>query len=188
MSRAAATGWQVTRPAAAPAISEAASAVSHKGEPMHRAIDLVAVLVTLLLTGIELSVGVFVHPVLSQLPDAAHAAAAKPLARVFGRVMPFVYGAALLSVVGSLLTRAVGTGSWWACLSAAALLGVTIPFSLIRLVPINSRVAAWDLNALPDGWKEDRRRWDRYHAVRLVALVLASATMSAAALWRPGVA
>ena len=52
---------------------------------MHQRIDLIAVLVTVLLTGSELAIGVFVHPVLSKLQDAAHAEAVKPLARLFGR-------------------------------------------------------------------------------------------------------
>jgi hypothetical protein len=68
------------------------------------------------------------------------------------------------------------------------LLAVTVPFSLICLVPINNRVAAWDLNALPGDWKIDRRRWDQYHSIRIVILVLASITILAAALWRPSVA
>lgn len=155
---------------------------------MHQMIDLIAVLVTVLLTGSELAIGVFVHPVLSKLRDAAHAEAAKPLARLLGRVMPFWYATALLFVVASLLTRARGSWSWWACLASAALLAVTVPFSLICLVPINNRVTAWDLNALPGDWKSDRRRWDQYHSARIVVLVLASAAIVAAALWRSGVA
>ena len=154
---------------------------------MQQTIDFIAILVTVLLTGAELTIGVFVHPVLSKLQDTAHAEAAKPLARLLGKVMPFWYAAALLLVVLSLLTRDVGTWSWWACLSSAVMLAVTVPFSLICLVPINSRVAAWDLNALPGDWKSDRRRWDRYHSIRIVILVLASLTILAAALWRPGV-
>jgi hypothetical protein len=153
-----------------------------------QAIDLIAVLVTVLLTGSELAIGVFVHPVLSKLQDTAHAEAAKPLARLLGKVMPFWYAAALVLVVVSLLTRAVGTWSWGACLSSAALLAVTVPFSLICLVPINNRVAALDLNALPGDWKNDRRRWDQYHSIRIAILLLASLSILAAALWRPGVA
>lgn len=155
---------------------------------MHRTIDLIAVLVTALLTGSELAIGVFVHPILSKLQDGAHAEAAKPLARLLGKVMPVWYAAALLLVLVSLLARAVGTWSWWACLTSAALLTVTIPFSLMFLVPINSRVAAWDLNALPGGWKNDRRRWDQYHSVRIVILVAASLAIIAAVLWRSNVA
>ena len=155
---------------------------------MHETIDLVAILATALLTGVELSVGVFIHPVLSNLQDAAHAEAAKPLARLMGRVMPFWYAAALLLVVAALCVRGTGTWSWWACLSAAGLLAVTIPFTLVCLVPLNNRVAALDLTAPSGSWKEDRKRWDRYHALRIVILMLASLAMTAAALWRPSVA
>jgi hypothetical protein len=149
-----------------------------------QAIDLIAMLVTVLLTGSELAIGVFVHPVLSKLHDAAHAEAAKPLARLLGKVMPLWYAAALLLVVVSLLTRASGNWSWWACLLSGALLAITVPFSLICLVPINNRVTAWDLNALPGDWKSDRKKWDQYHAIRIMILVLASVTIMAAVLWR----
>jgi hypothetical protein len=152
-------------------------------EPVYQMIDLIALMVTVLLTGSEFAIGVFVHPVLSKLQDAAHAEAAKPLARLLGKVMPFWYAAALLLVVVSLLAHAVGTWSWWACLSSAALLAVTVPFSLICLVPINNRVAAWNLNSLPGDWKSDRRRWDQYHAIRIVILVLASVAIVLAALF-----
>jgi hypothetical protein len=154
---------------------------------MNQMIDLTAVLVTVLLTGNELAIGVFVHPVLSGLHDAAHAESAKPLAQLLGKVMPFWYAGALLLVVASLFTRARGSWSWWACLSCAALLAATVPLSLTCLVPINNRVAAWDLGALPADWKSDRRRWDRYHAIRIVILVLASVAIVAAVVWKSGV-
>jgi len=147
-------------------------------------IDLIAVLVTGLLAGSELAIGVFVHPVLSRLRDAAHAEAAKPLAHLLGKVMTSWYAAALIVVVLSLLTRTIGTWPWWTCLSSAAFLAVTVPFSLICLVPINNRVAAWDLNALPGDWKSDRKRWDQHNALRIVILVLASVAITAAVLWR----
>jgi uncharacterized membrane protein len=147
---------------------------------VQRTLDVIAVLATSLLTGSELAIGVFVHPALSRLRDAAHAEAAKPLARLLGKVMPFWYAAALLAVIAALLSRTVGSGSWWACLSSAALLALTVPFSLIWLVPINNRVAAWDLDALPSDWRSDRRSWDRYHSVRIMMLVLASLAIAVA--------
>src|SRR5882672_1204960 len=159
-----------------------------RDKPVYQTIDLIAVLVTALLTGSELATGVFVHPVLSKLQDAAHAEAAKPLARLLGKVMPFWYAAALLLVIVSLLARAVGTWSWWACLSSAVLLAVTVPFSLVCLVPINNRVAAWNLNALPGDWRSDRRRWDQYHVIRIVILILASVAIVAAVVWQSGAA
>ena len=94
---------------------------------MDQAIDLIAVLVTVLLTGSELAIGVFVHPVLSKLHDAAHAEAAKPLARLLGRVMPFWYAAALLLVVVSLLTRASGARPLQRLVRRAFLAGLPQP-------------------------------------------------------------
>ena len=164
------------------------SSYSTGGKLAHQVVDLIAVLVTLILTGIELAIGVFVHPVLSRLHDAAHAEAAKPLAKLLGKVMPFCYAAALILVVISLFARAVGTWSWWACLSSAVLLAVTVPFTLVCLVPINNRIAGLNLNALPGEWKGDRRRWDQYHSIRVVILMLASVAITVAVLWRPGVA
>jgi len=46
-------------------------------------------------------------------------------------------------------------------------------FSVVFPVPINNRVAAWNLDALPPDWREDRRRWDRLHAFRVVILLVA---------------
>lgn len=156
------------------------------GASVQSMIDLVAVLVTVLLAGSELAIGAFVHPVLARLGDAAHAEAAKPLARLMGKVMPFWYAAAIGVCLVAMVTRGVGSPSWWACLASAALLAITVPFSLICLVPINNRIAALDVHAPPDGWKDDRRRWDRLHMIRIAMLLLASIAIVAATLVRRG--
>ena len=154
-------------------------------ELMHQTIDVIALLITTLLTGNELAIGAFVHPVISKLHDAAHAEAAKPLARILGKVMPVWYAGAILVVVVALFTRPVGSLSWWACLTSAVLLAVTVPFTLICLVPLNNRVAALDLSALPGDWKNSRKRWDQYHMIRICILVPASVALIVAAIWRP---
>ena len=148
---------------------------------MHEIIEVVAVLVVTILTGVELSIALFVHPVLFRSEDAAHAQAAKLLARVLGTVMPFWYAGALLSAVAVVMSRSYGTGSWWAGLSSACLLAGSIVYSLAGPVPINNRTAALQLHALPSDWKQDRRRWDRLHAIRVVVLVAASALLVTAA-------
>lgn len=141
-------------------------------------IDLIAVMVTVLLTGSELAIGVFVHPVLSKLQDAAHAEAAKPLARLLGRSCRFGTRphCSVSSFRCSLTLSALGLGG-------RVIVRSPVPFSLICLVPINNRVAAWNLNSLPGDWKRDRRRWDHYHAIRIVMLVLASVAIVLAALF-----
>jgi Domain of unknown function (DUF1772) len=59
-------------------------------------------------------------------------------------------------------------------LTAAALLSVAIIiFSLVGPVPINNRVKAWDLRRLPTDWQEQRLRWDRLNAARVILIALA---------------
>ena len=144
---------------------------------MRETVDVIAVLVTTFLTGVELSIALFVHPVLWRIEDAAHAQAAKPLARLLGKIMPFWYPGALLSSVAVVVSRSYGTGSWWAGLSSAGLFAGSIVYSLVGPVPINNRVAALQLDALPLDWKRDRRRWDRLHQIRVVVLAVASALL-----------
>src|ERR1700691_5896462 len=52
-------------------------------------IPLLSLLATGLLTGNEIAVALFIHPVLYRVPDAAHATVVQPLAAKLGRWMPF---------------------------------------------------------------------------------------------------
>ncbi|GHE57984.1 hypothetical protein GCM10017778_48080 [Streptomyces vinaceus] len=47
--------------------------------------------------------------------------------------------------------------------------------SALLLVPINnrSRVKRWTAEGLPAGWKQQMDRWDRFHYVRVAAIVAA---------------
>lgn len=137
-------------------------------------IDTVSIIVAGLMTGTELTVAVFLHPTLSRLPDQVHASAARAFARVFGKYMPFWYALTLLlsAVEVWLHWPLVSTGAKL-LLTAALLWLFTIVFTLIFPVPINNRVAAWNLDVLPANWREERRRWDRLHAIRVVILLAA---------------
>jgi hypothetical protein len=53
--------------------------------------------------------------------------------------------------------------------------------SILVLVPINNRVKTWTTGSRPAGWKEQMKRWDRWHYVR-VAVIIAAFTCLAAAL------
>jgi uncharacterized membrane protein len=53
----------------------------------------------------------------------------------------------------------------------ASLLWITIiVFSILGPVPINDRVKGWDLTKLPPDWEDQRLRWDRLNAIRVVVL------------------
>ena len=55
------------------------------------ALETAAVVVAGTLTGSELAVAVFFHPVISRLEDVVHIRAAQALAKVLGMVMSFWY-------------------------------------------------------------------------------------------------
>jgi drug/metabolite transporter (DMT)-like permease len=62
-------------------------------------------------------------------------------------------------------------------LAATLLWVVIIVFSLFGPVPINDRVKTWDIQKLPPDWQEQRRRWDRLNAIRVVMIALAFLTL-----------
>jgi len=147
---------------------------------MGEVVDVMAVLVLAALAGNEFAIAAFVHPVLTRLDDATHSRAVQPLARITGRAMPGWYAAALVLSAACILFRTAGSASWWLSLSAAVLVGGSILFTFIGPLPINSRVAKWDLNDLPTGWRTDRSRWDRMHQARVAVLVVAASLLAAA--------
>jgi uncharacterized membrane protein len=141
-------------------------------------VDILSIVVACLMTGAELTVAVFLHPTLSRLPDAVHTSAVRAFARVFGRAMPFWYALTfLLSLVEVWLHWPIASGSSKLLLTASILWLLTIVFTLIFPVPINNRIAGWKLEALPANWREERRRWDRLHAIRVVVLLIALVSM-----------
>ena len=62
----------------------------------------------------------------------------------------------------------------------------TVAVLVAGLVPINTRIAGWDLDHLPDDWKRMRLTWDSRHAVRLALLTVAFACLVTACLTSRG--
>ena len=141
-------------------------------------IPLVSVLSTGLLVGNELAVALVIHPVLYSVSDEAHVRVVKPLARRLGLFMPFWYAASLVLATLQLLTTGGGALLCWA---AVILLGLIIVLTILLPVPINNKIAGWNLEQLPTDWLNMRRRWDLYHRIRVVLLlgVLVLLVMSA---------
>jgi hypothetical protein len=136
--------------------------------PLH-IFDVVTLSIGGLLVGNELTVAVFLHPLLYRLPTLAHAATAKAIAALFGRVMPFWYAStAVLTLMAAWLHRASPL-----LLTASVLWVLAIVFSIFFPVPINNRIARWNLATLPENWLSERRRWDRLHQFRTLALLVA---------------
>jgi hypothetical protein len=133
------------------------------------------------LFGSELAIAAFVHPALTRLDDATHARAAQALARALGAAMAFWYALAfILALVGAWWVQAPGSTARGLAFCAAGLLAVSVAFSLLGPVRINNRVIGWRLDALPADWREQRRRWDRMHEVRVAMLAAAALLLSLA--------
>jgi hypothetical protein len=141
-------------------------------------LEAVALLVVVGLFGSELAIAAFVHPALTRLDDATHARAG---ARTLGAAMPFWYALALiLTLLEAWLVQAPGSTARGLAFCAAGLLAASVAFSLLGPVRINNRVIGWRLDALPADWREQRRRWDRMHEVRVGVLAAAALLLSLA--------
>jgi len=137
------------------------------------AIPFASILISGLLAGNELAVALFIHPVLYTAPDEAHVRIVKPLAGRLGRYMPFWYAASLVFMILQLCVTPRGAAAaWWSCCAAAILFAVIIVLTIMFPVPINNRIAALDLDHLPPDWMRLRRRWDVYHDVRVLFLIV----------------
>lgn len=130
--------------------------------------------VAALMVGNELTVAAFLHPTLYRLSDEVHATAANAFARLFGRVMPPWYAATLLLTLANLWFRwDSGPSARWPLIVSGVLWLSSILYTLVFPLPINNRVARWNLAALPSNWQEERRAWDSYHRLRVGILLTA---------------
>ena len=135
---------------------------------------LILVVSTGTILGNEFSIGFLIHPALSRTDDERFLPAIQVFAKLFGKIMPFwMAGTALLHLVLLVVI-------WhWPAISTVLLLVATllwliiIIFSLVGPVPINNRVKDWDLRNLPPDWREQRRRWDQFNAIRVVIIAAA---------------
>jgi hypothetical protein len=139
-------------------------------------LDLATILCAAFMTGNEIAVSAFVNPVVWQLDEASQAKALSLFAAILGKAMPIWYAASLLLMVIEACLRYHQPAFPWIA-AAAALWIAIIVYTLLVLLPINNRIAALETNALPAGWLQQHRRWDRHHRVRILLLVLAVALL-----------
>lgn len=133
-----------------------------------------------LLVGVELAVAAVLNPILLRLPTAAGIEGRAHGARMLGRLMPIWYVGSMV-LVGALGVVAWGASASAAALSAAALLAVSVVLSVAVLVPINNRSMTLTKESRPDDWRDQRRRWDTLHGVRVAIIVVAFALVAIAA-------
>jgi hypothetical protein len=134
-------------------------------------LDVLTILCTGLMIGNELAVSLFINPVIWQLEDRSQAKALGLFAGILGKVMPFWYALCLVLMIAETYLRRhqpaltlllVAVGVWIA----------VIVYTVTTLVPINNRIARL-AGTLPEGWREEHKRWDRHHRWRILSLVIA---------------
>lgn len=133
---------------------------------MKEIVQILAVIITGPLLGVEFGVAAFSNPILQRLPDAAHRQARSTGGRILGTVMPFWYiGAVALLIAATLWSPGP------LLITAVVLMGLVMLLTLTTLVPINNRVAAGfggdGAGQDPDQFNELVGRWDRLHWVRV---------------------
>lgn len=142
-------------------------------------INLILPIITLAISGFmvgnEIAVGFFVHPKLWTLDVSSHLKAVQPLAKVYGKVMPFWYALTLLLTIGIAIqaNSLLNNLPFKLAIAASIVWALTIMYTLIGPAPINSKVAKWDINNYPSNWQELRRKWDTLHQWRIAFLIIA---------------
>ncbi|MFB7455430.1 anthrone oxygenase family protein [Streptomyces sp. NPDC056188] len=143
------------------------------------ALEVFTIVAVGLMVGVEFSVAFVINPILNGLPGDSAVRGRAHGARMLGAVMPFWY-------IGSLVLVAARAVAGWhhhgtgLVVIAAALLILSVIMSLLLLVPINNRGRTWTPDNLPEDWKEQMNRWNRFHYLRVAVLIAAFALLAAA--------
>jgi uncharacterized membrane protein len=134
-------------------------------------LDVLTILCTGLMIGNELAVSLFVNPVIWQLEDGSQAKALSLFAGILGKVMPFWYVLCLLLMIAETYLRRHRPGLTLVLIAVVIWIAIIV-YTVTTLVPINNRIARL-ADGLPEGWRQEHKRWDMYHRWRILSLVIA---------------
>src|SRR6266702_6873951 len=129
------------------------------------------ILCTGLMIGNELAVSLFVNPVIWQLEDGSQAKALSLFGGILGKVMPFWYALCLLLMIAETYLRRHQPGLTLVLIAVVIWIAIIV-YTVTTLVPINNRIARL-VDDLPDGWRQEHKKWDMYHRWRILLLVIA---------------
>jgi hypothetical protein len=135
-------------------------------------LDTITIAFAGLMVGNELALSAFVNPAAWQLESGPQAQGLSVLARSLGRAMPVWYALCLASLaLESFLHR--HQAAWVPLLTATLIWAAAIVFTFAMPVPINNRIASLNTAAPTPGWKDDHKKWDSLHRVRILLLMVA---------------
>ena len=130
-------------------------------------LDIITILCIGLMVGTELTVSLFINPVIWQLDEPAQAKALSLFARYLGKAMPIWYVLSLvLLIIEATLRR--HQPALTPLLIAIIIWIAVILCTVTTLVPINNRIVA-----LSTQWRTEHKRWDTLHRWRILFLTIA---------------
>lgn len=135
-------------------------------------LDITTITIIGLMVGNELTVSLFINPVMRRLDPATQAHVLSLFAGLLGRVMPLWYALCLVLLIAEAVLRH-GTSVFLSLLAAIVLWIATILYSVLFLVPINNRIAALQSTHSIADWLPRHERWNRLHLFRIAAILIA---------------
>jgi len=137
---------------------------------MVNALEVSTVVIVGILVGVEFSVAFVLTRIFNALPEDSNQLGRSHGGRMLGALMPFWYiGSLVLAVTWALTTW--GRPGTALIVAGAAMLLLSVIMSVLLLVPINNRGKTWTPENRPADWKQQMRRWDRYHYARVAVLI-----------------
>src|SRR5262245_32237323 len=102
---------------------------------------------------------------------------------VAARVMPILGNAAILFVALAVFSARAAPVAFELSLAGLVLLIGDMAVTLTCNVPLNRKVQSWQANAPPPEWTHVRDRWERFHSIRTVLIVLGFALFAASVVF-----
>ena len=123
-------------------------------------LDIITILCTGLMVGNELTVSLFINPVIWQLDEPAQAKALSLFARYLGKAMPIWYALSLVLLIAEAYFRR-HEPALIPLLAAIIIWIAVILYTVTTLVPINNRIAALSTGSRVDENFHDRGQRSR---------------------------
>ena len=136
-----------------------------------RLLDIVTTACISLLIGTELTVSVFINPILWKLENSTQMIAVRLFAQRLGTAMPFWYAASLILLIAETTVRR-HEANIVLLMVATIIWAAVIVLTVVYLVPINSRLAQMGANSVAVVTQQQHRHWDTMHRYRVAALGL----------------
>jgi hypothetical protein len=135
-------------------------------------LDIITILCIGLMVGTELTVSLFINPVIWQVDEPAQAKALSLFARYLGKAMPIWYVLSLILLIAEAYLRR-HQPALAPLLTAIIIWVAVILYTVTTLVPINNRIAALSTSSLLTQWRSEHKRWDTLHRWRILLLTIA---------------